>query len=108
MKINQIKKLFLAITSILYISNLNGQSTSSGPSTVAPNQPNTPGVDYLGWDNTVGVPLTIEHRAANQPIRFLNFDNNVGADIVATKMELTVGGDMIDDAGAALPDSYRD
>ena len=61
------------------------------------------GAAYLGWDGTVGVPLTIEHRAANQPIRFLNFDNNVGVGVVAPKMELTVGGLMIDDAGVALP-----
>jgi hypothetical protein len=48
-------------------------------------------------------PLIIQHQAPNQPIRFLNFDNNVGVGVVAPKMELTVGGAMIDDVGAALP-----
>lgn len=48
-------------TFFLRIENSQAQSTSTGTQTGTPNRPITAGVDYLGWDNTVGVPLDIKH-----------------------------------------------
>jgi hypothetical protein len=91
------QNLILAIVLSLAINLANGQATT------APGNNWLFGPEYLGWDNSSPTPLLIQHLTANQPIRFLNFDNNVGAGVVAPKMEITVGGAMIDDAGAALP-----
>ena len=58
------RNIFSIITfNLLLILSLNktfGQASSAGL-TGFPNAPNTAGVDYLGWDNTVGVPLDIKH-----------------------------------------------
>ena len=52
----------LLITIICSQNKLMGQATSASPILApGPNRPNTAGVDYLGWDNTVGVPLNIKH-----------------------------------------------
>lgn len=62
-------------TFFLRIENSQAQSTSTGTQTGTPNRPITAGVDYLGWDNTVNVPLNIVHEA-DQPIIFFT---NAGA-----------------------------
>lgn len=94
------KKLNLLPLVLSALIELTG-TQSNAQATFANN--NTPFGAFLGWDLTVGVPLLIQHQGPNQPIRFLNFDNNVGAGIVTPKMELTIGGAMIDDLGVALP-----
>ena len=89
--------LIITIVLSLAINLANGQATT------APGNLWGLGIEYLGWDNASPTPLLIQHLTPNQPIRFLNFDNNVGVGVVAPKMELTVGGAMIDDLGVALP-----
>jgi hypothetical protein len=91
------QNVIITILLTLAINLANGQATT------APGNFWFGGAEYLGWDNASPTPLLIQHLTPNQPIRFLNFDNNVGAGIVAPKMELTVGGAMIDDLGVALP-----
>jgi hypothetical protein len=61
---------YLFALSILLCSFQSGfcQSTSTG-FLGFPNRPINPGTDYLGWDNTVAVPLEIKHEN-NRPIRF--------------------------------------
>lgn len=67
----QIKTLAFLI--LLYTFNINqklyAQATSAGAA-FTPNQPNTAGVDYLGWDNTVTVPLEIRHDNPGYSITF--------------------------------------
>lgn len=75
-----LKIIMLLLGIILYTFKVvNGQSTSSGFSGT-PNQPNTAGVDYLGWDNTVNVPLMIRHDN-NQDINFYTGLTGGGAPI---------------------------
>lgn len=93
------KELYLTLLSLVIIcNNIFGQATT------APSNNWLGGIEYLGWDNASATPLLIQHLTPNQPIRFLNFDNNVvPIPIVRPKMELTVGGAMIDDVGNPLP-----
>jgi hypothetical protein len=93
----KIKLTLIGLT--FFIHNIYGQATTPGNAwNLTPNE-------YLGWDNMSTTPLIIQHQTPNQTIRFLNFDKNVGAGVVALKMELTVGGAMIDDVGLPLPNN---
>ncbi len=51
------------------VSLIFAQSTSATFNVIIPNRPNIAGNDYVGWDNTVNVPLEIRHNA-NQSIIF--------------------------------------
>src|SRR6187402_1987549 len=77
---------------IIYIHlttlTLYGQATSGGLAS-APNRPNTPGVDYLGWDNTVTVPLMIRTNNTGANAQSINFFTNA-----TERMSLSASGNL--------------
>jgi hypothetical protein len=86
--------LYMAALCIAMLCNINiahSQSTSAGAAGT-PNEPNAPGTDYVGWDNTVTVPLEIKHEADT----CINFYTNAGAgtfnNIKMSIMKRTING----------------
>src|SRR5689334_24908607 len=69
---------------------LFGQATSGGVAST-PNQPNNPGTDYLGWDNTVTVPLMIKTNNTGANAQDIDFYTN------ATQKMTIKGSNSTDD-----------
>jgi hypothetical protein len=104
---NIVLMLFLMTGSSIQ-NEITAQATSSfgGSPAPFPNRPFAAVVNYLGWDNTVNVPLVIQH-LNQQPIQFWLNDLNLGSTVI-NRAEWTVGQAMLENNGAvARTDGLR-